>query len=140
MSQTTFTRYHPDTGKIHSKANCHVSDYLANVGLYPSLAVVDQDCDLDADYVDLTAEPIVRRRPTVPGFDKLALSADGVDAAILSLPVPFVITVDGVPHAVDTPDDAGLYAVTIDSAMPATYAVTVEAWPYQPYTAEIVAS
>lgn len=135
--RTYFTRYDPATGCIHSKGECHASDYPLNAGLYTGMAVVAQDCELGIDYVSLDA---VRRRPTVPGFDKLAITADGVDAAALSLPVPFVITVDGVPHAVDTPDDAGLYAVTIDSAMPATYAVTVEAWPYLPYSVEVVAS
>lgn len=140
MSQAYFTRYDPETGRIHSKTNCHVSDYLANVALYPDLAVVDQDCELGLDYVDLTAEPIVRRRPINPGFGKTRITADGVDSAKLSLPSPFVITVDGVSHAVSTPDDAGHYTVTIDSDMPASYAVAVEAWPFQPYTAEIVAT
>jgi len=140
MSQTTFTRYDPATGRIHSKTNCHVSDYLANVAIHPELAVVDQDCDLERDYVDLTAGPIVQRRPTMPGFDKIAITADGADSATLSLPVPFVVTVDGVPHAVNTLDEAGRYTVGIDSDMPANYAVAVEAWPYLSYSAEIVAS
>jgi hypothetical protein len=140
MSQTTFTRYHPDTGEIHSKTNCHHSDYLANVGLYPDMAVVDQDCDLDLDYVNLTAEPLVTRRPALPGFDKLAIAADDVDEARLALAEPFAVEIDGQTYQVDEADGDGNYVLTLTSAMPATYKVSVKHFPYLDFEAEITAT
>lgn len=138
MQHTHFCRYDLSTGRPFNAGHCSVPDYLLQT--LPGSGLIDQPCDLSLDYVDLTGEPYIRRRPTIAGFDKLGIVADGVDAATLSLPIPFVITVDGVSHVVNTADDVGAYTVTLDSAMPASYAVTVEAWPYLDYKAEIVAS
>lgn len=140
MSQTHFTRYDPATGKIHSKVNCHHSDYLANVELYPDFAVVDQDCDLDLDYVDLTGEPYVRRRPVLAGFSKLAIAADDTDETVLVLPEPFTAEIDSKSYLIDDPNVAGVYALALTSPMPATYKVSVKHFPYLDYEAEIVAS
>ena len=141
MSHTSFTRYDPATGRIHSKVNCHHSFYLINVGLYPDLAVVDQDSDLDLDYVDLTGDEImVRRRPVLAGFDKLLIAADDTAAATLHLPEPFTAEIDGTEYRIDEPNAAGVYELAITSAMPATYKVAIRHFPYLDFETEITAS
>lgn len=74
-------------------------------------------------------------RPQLAGFDRLAIAADGMDAATLAgLPEGAQAWVDDVPCAI--PPDGTL---RIAATMPATYSVRVIAWPYQDYHAEIVA-
>lgn len=72
-------------------------------------------------------------RPTNPGFNKTEITADGSDAAILSLGTPFAAVIDGAPHSIAD----GVLEIT--SELPATYRVRVEAFPFLDYVAEIVA-
>lgn len=78
-------------------------------------------------------------RPVL-AFDKLAISADDTDAAVLSLTVPFEAEIDGQVFQIDEADGAGDYVLELSSPMPATYRVRVRLWPYQDYDAEVVAT
>lgn len=73
-------------------------------------------------------------RPTLIGFDKLAITADGIDTATLALGEPFTATIDGVSHEISDG------VLEIASEMPATYRVVIRHWPYRDFEAEIVAS
>ena len=130
---THFTRYDPQTGRIHSQGECHVSDYLLQGAIYPDLGLIDQRSDLDLDYVDLAAEPWVRRRPAM-AFDRLEIAADDQDAAVLDIGRPFVAVIDGTAYGVE----GGRLELT--SAMPATYKVSVTLWPFIDYEAEVAAA
>ena len=141
--RTYLTRYEldaPRKGRIHSRVECHASDWLVNADLYPDLGALPQDCDPDADYVDLEGIPVVQPRPALAGFDKLEIVADGEDAATLAAPVPFVATIDGEPYDVAEPNSAGVYTLAVAVDVAATYSVRVEAWPFLPYEAEITAT
>lgn len=140
MSQA-YARYDPATGRIHSKLNCHPSEFAANAALYPDLATVEGECDLDLDHVDIAADPpAVVPRPTLAGFDKLAIAADGIDEAVLELDRPFRITIDGETLEIDEPEAGGAYVIGLATTLPATWTVRVEAWPALPYETEVVAS
>jgi hypothetical protein len=77
-------------------------------------------------------EGVLTERPAV-AFDKTTIAADCVDTATLAIPGRFTVTVDGVEHAVED-------VVEIASAMPATYRVTVDHFPWLPIDVEIVAA
>ena len=66
-------------------------------------------------------------------FDKLAIAADGEDAAVLAIPGPFTATVDGIEYAVEG-------SLEVASAMPATYRVEIDHFPYLALDVEIVAA
>lgn len=77
---------------------------------------------------------VITPRPANPGFDKVEIVADGADVATMSLGYVFAAIVDGVRHEIAD----GTLEIT--SELPATYRVSVEAFPLLPYAAEIVAS
>lgn len=96
--------------------------------------------DVQAIETDLHADPrlayvvdgAVVARPELPAFDKLAIRADGEDAASLVLPEPMIVAIDGVPHG---PTDR----IEIASPMAATYRVAIAHFPYRDFAADIVA-
>lgn len=98
--------------------------------------VVTEEANGRTHYVSggvLTARPALT-------FNKLAIDADDVDAAVLSLTVPFEAEIDGQVFQIDEADGAGDYVLELSSPMPATYRVRVRLWPYQDYDAEVVAT
>ena len=74
---------------------------------------------------------VLTPRP-VASFDKTTIAADGVDVAVLEMPGPFTVTIDGIEHAVAD-------RLEIASDMPATYRVEVDHFPYLAIDVEIVA-
>lgn len=87
-------------------------------------------------YVDGSGEePVVTERPTLAGFDKLEIVADGIDeAVILGLPDPATVRVDG--EAIEA--TGGEFRFAADVA--GEYAVTIDAFPYLPYAVTITAT
>lgn len=77
-------------------------------------------------------------RPAFAGFDKTTIQADGVDTAKLAdLPEGQVVEVDGERLVVED----GVLELTAD--VPDVYRVVIkdaDAFPYQPFEAEIVAT
>jgi hypothetical protein len=76
----------------------------------------------------------VAERPVIAGFDTLAIAADDTDVATLDLEEPFTAVIDGVEYEVAT----GL--LELASPMPASYTVVITHWPYQDFTATVVAT
>lgn len=75
-------------------------------------------------------------RPAPPSFDKTAIVADGVDAAVLEHDSPFSIWIDGELHEITEAP----YRVELTADVPSTYQVRVEAFPTLPLQTEVVAS
>lgn len=134
------TFYDGQSGRISVRLDCHESERDGNVALYPGLSVLDADSDPETDYVDLEGVPAVKPRPELPGFDRLAIDADGEDAAVLALAGPFKATIDGTEYEIATPGEDGLFRLFLAADVPAVYSVQVEAWPYLPYSAEVTAT
>ena len=78
-------------------------------------------------------------RPALAGFDRLTIAAGGDDVARLAVDRPFRITIDGEATDVTEPTDAGLYVMDLGAVVPAEYHVTVDCWPYLPYSAVVLA-
>lgn len=82
-----------------------------------------RDYDQSSGYV---ADGQVVPRPTLPGFDKTRISADGRDVACLSgLPDPCVVDIDGSLHSV-----AGS-RLELTAGYPGTYRIVIDHWPYR---------
>lgn len=88
--------------------------------------------DLLAVYV---ADGAVTKRPSIVAtVTKASIAADGKDKAVISrLPRPCTILIDGVPVT----RKGG--ALTLTSDMPGDYRISVDQWPYLPWSVEIVA-
>jgi hypothetical protein len=138
MSMIPYLHYDPTTGALRQRGVCAEPDYPLQA--IDGLATLPGWPDFETDYVDVSAEPhSLAKRPQPAGFDKLAITADGVDAATLTIDVPFVAEIDGVEYPVDSVNDAGVYELALTADTPATYTVKVTAWPYLPLKAEITA-
>ena len=89
--------------------------------------------DLDAYHFDGAA---VQRRAILPiGVSKAVIAADDADEAVITgIPEGATVTVDGVAL-----DGFAGGELVLTSAMPATYTVQVEKWPFLPFEVEIVA-
>jgi hypothetical protein len=136
-----FLRYDPATGRVLGLGNCAEMDYEANRSLVPGDAFLVGHADLDADWVNVAADPPeVQPRPELAGFSKLAIAADGIDEAVLELDRPFSVTIDGDRVEVNEPGESGTYRIALAAMLPATWVVEVEAFPALPYRAEIVAA
>lgn len=128
----TFTIYDPATGEIERvqtdrSGRMTVEDFAA-----AGEAAIETAGDPGAQWV---SGGVVTERPTLPGFDKTSIAADGTDTAKLTgLPIPCTVVVDGDPITVE---DGELW---ISSTTAATYAVEVEAFPFLPYRAEVTAA
>jgi hypothetical protein len=75
---------------------------------------------------------VLTPRPTL-AFGRTTIAADGVDVATLAIPGAFTVTIDGAEYEIED-------VLEIASAMPATYRVEVDHFPYLPLDAEIVAA
>lgn len=74
-------------------------------------------------------------RPSLTGFDKTAILADGADTAILSgLPNPCTILINGQEHIVT----GG--TLELDADYPGTYRVEIRHFPYRDFVQEIIAT
>lgn len=76
---------------------------------------------------------VVTPRPVL-AFDKLEISADDVDVAVLDAGETFTAVIDGIEHTIT----GGL--LEISSPMPASYQISIRLWPYQDFDATVVAS
>ncbi len=143
MIRHHFVRYRTDTGRIvidgtwFSCAEDQVVTQMQHQPLAEGEALIRCGEPAYGDrhrVVGHPDAPALAERPEI-SFDKLEIAADGQDAATLTLPEPFTVEVDGVPHAVDTAP----YTVAIRSTMPAVYRVRVDHWPYRALDVEIIA-
>lgn len=129
----TYALFEIATGRIeHVGASSTLADVVAE-GRRPGHDIVligDASCAPSTHYV---RDDALAPRPACPGFDRVQIRADDIEAARLDLGQPFSALIDGVAHEVED----GVLEIT--SAMPATYMVEVRAWPYQDYDVEIVA-
>lgn len=140
-----FSNYHPASSKtpgaIDCVGYCHPSQIEIQAAPGMGFWSGEDEVDLDLDYFDLTRDPPEpTRRPELPGFDRLAIDADGEDAAVLALAGPFKATIDGTEYEIATPGEDGLFRLFLAADVPAVYSVQVEAWPYLPYSAEVTAT
>ena len=135
-----WARYDPETGRIRGVGNCDHTDYDGNRGMFPGDAFAIGKADLDADYVDIGADPpAITRRPDMPTFDRVLIAAGGDDAAVLAVDRPFTATIDGTAQAVDTADPDGLYRLEFAASIAAEYRVEIDAWPYLPASYTVTA-
>ena len=132
--QTDWTIYDIDTGKVRLAGHCPRSMILLQHRAENEGLVLER-LDNRVSYVDVTADPPRgRNRPTLAGFDRLAIKADNKDAATLNLPIGGIVVVDGVEH--ECPP--GPLVFVADS--PGTYTFSASLFPYLDFAAEVVAS
>jgi hypothetical protein len=97
------------------------------------LAAVDPATQMVGEAVGGAA--MIRARPVLPAFNKTEIVADGTDTArIKRLPFGITVLIDDQPYTLT--DDV----LEITAAMPATYHVVIDVWPYQRYVATITAT
>lgn len=129
---TRFVDYDATTGRIvvaRSMPTEHLGLNPVGVGL--SRLLTESSVDPNIVYVsggELTP------RPTLAGFDKTEIQANGTDVAKLLLPEPMKFKLDGEEAEFPT---AILELVT---DMPASWVIEIDHFPYQKYRAEIVAA
>jgi len=135
---TLLAFHHPDgriwqlhKGPEHQQSN----------GGHPAVLSRDPDLyngEVDDLYVDVATETVRRREPCPGDLDRPKVAADGTDTATISgLPEPCgVEVVSGQTRVRRTVED-GVIEIAVDT--PATYEVTVEAWPHLPTTFRIEA-
>lgn len=129
-AQASFTIYDPATGAIHRSGWCRRGDLEIQVR-DGEAAVFEASAD---DLTQYVLEGEVVNKP-VFAFDKLAISANGLDEAVMTgLPSPITVIIDGTPHEVTG------CTLEIASIMPAVYRVVIIHWPYMPFSAEVVAT
>lgn len=129
-AQASFTIYNPETGAIQRSGWCRRGDL--GLQIRPGeAAVFDQSGNDMTQYV---LDGAIVDRPTF-AVSKTAIAADDLDEAVITgLPDPVTVLVDGVAHEVT----GGTIAIT--AAMPATYRIEIDHWPYMPFNEEVVAS
>lgn len=94
------------------------------------------EADEDLHCVDVSADPAcLDLRPVMPEFSKTTIRADGTDKAVLGLGLVQIerLLISGVAQAVT----GSVVSLTAD--VPATYDVTVKAYPYRDQTVQITA-
>jgi hypothetical protein len=95
------------------------------------------DYDIGTNYVNLTqSPPAITPRPSMPiTQDRTTITADGDEVMTLSgLPIPCTVRIKG--NVYDVPDGVLEWA----TLMPATYPITVEAFPYLNWEGEVTAN
>jgi len=119
----------------------HINGRIANWGFASSTVIDRLAQDIPGELIEGVGRPdthyvangVIVERPSLPAFDKTAIIADDIDMATLVLPEPMDVTIDGTLYpAVGT--------LELSAAMPATYVVEIDHFPYQPLRAEIVAT
>lgn len=114
-----WTLYDPATGRIKYTFEGDEVNAALNAPA-GSTAIPGEFSTLTHYVVDGAIVP----RPALPAWSKTTIVADGTDAAVLNVGVPARVHVDGVLH--DVPDGV----IEIAASVPATYSVTVDAFPY----------
>jgi hypothetical protein len=126
---------HDAAGRIIASGSCPVKDLgLQTAGWGRSdLAVLPTgETSYDPNASMVQAGTVMPRPALAATLDKIAIKADGLDAATLStLPAPTRLLVRG-PHGATTHDVTdGQFVLT--TTWPGTYAIRVlDAWPYLP--------
>ena len=127
MSLSPFTVYDAATGEILRTGFAVEEDAMLQAS-GPGEAVVLETLDAATQYLP---GGVVSSRP-VRAFSKTTIVADGIDVAVLEIPGPFTVIIDGAAYAVED-------SLEIASHMPATYRVEVDHFPYLPIDVEIIA-
>ncbi|MBP0439577.1 hypothetical protein [Tianweitania sediminis] len=85
-------------------------------------------------YFDIEAKRILPRPQLAVQASKPVIVADGLDEAVITgIPAGFPFTIDGAPYTADGEP------IQLRSAMPATYRLAINHFPYVPFEMEIVA-
>ncbi|MGF7174726.1 hypothetical protein [Azospirillum doebereinerae] len=120
--------YDPATGRIAQVAQ--LGQVEADFLKVPGCAALRMPANPQRDWVNITlAEPAVEPRPTLTGFDRTTIAADGMEKASLNgLPVPCAVTIDGIVHTVTTGE------LAISAAYLGEYRIEIDHFPYFPFT------
>jgi hypothetical protein len=129
MTTTHFTQYDPDTGRILA-VGWTATSVFEEMQLQPGTHYLAAESRLAVDYV---LDGQIVERPVLAGFDKTSIAADGIDEAIMVLPEPMTVIIDGVGHALSG-------SVELSADMPATYVIEIDHFPYLPFRTEIAAT
>jgi hypothetical protein len=128
----TYTIYDNATGAIARLRN-GPEETLALQYDALSMSAVEAYCDVQTDYVDLSG-PSVQPKPDMPAsIDKTSIAADGVDAAVMTLPttepngtaISVWVLVEGQRYEVSD----GVFEFTIDT--PGEYAIRCQGTNYK---------
>lgn len=84
--------------------------------------------DFNMDYFDGMT---VRRRPEFPAEITSLNAVIGDEVVISSIPSPTTMTIEGSEHVITDG------SVTLISDVPAKYSISVDQWPYLPWSVEI---
>lgn len=129
MTTTHFTQYDPDTGRILA-VGWTATSVFEEMQLQPDTHYLGVKSHMGADYV---LDGQIVERPTLPGFGKTTIIADDTDMAMLVLPVPMDVTIDGVLYP-------AVEMLELTAAMPAAYKVSIRHFPYRDFDVEITAN
>lgn len=123
-----FLVYQEGTGRIVGSGWCAPADVENQAR--PGCRVLPFAADPAAAYVDLVADPpAVLTRPVLSGFARTTVAVGEVVG--MDVPDPCEVAIDGVSHTVT----GGRLEVA--PVHPGVYVVTVDAFPYHPFRAEI---
>ena len=128
MTTAPFTVYDTITGEVLRTGRASEDDALLQASGANEAVLLDT---LDAETQYLPGGTITNR--PVAAFTKTTIAASGADVALLEIPGPFIVTIDGGAYEVED-------SVEIASDMAATYAVRIDHFPYRPIDVDIVAS
>jgi len=125
VTTAPFTVYDTITGEVLRTGRASEDDALLQA------SGANEAVLLDAETQYLPGGTITNR--PVAAFTKTTIAASGADVALLEIPGPFIVTIDGGAYEVED-------SVEIASDMAATYAVRIDHFPYRPIDVDIVAS
>lgn len=116
--------YELGTGRILRSGLCpqNMVEHQAQAG---EIAVESEDDGID-DSLQYVVDGAIVMRPSLPGFDKTTITADGEDAATMTVPVGSHVEIVAVASGVC---EDGIVEITAD--LPDSYTVRVtDCWPY----------
>lgn len=125
---TNFLVFDPNSGRITQYGNTDEAAAQYMKSQNPNM-IIGYIADMETDYV---FNGSVRPRPSLLGFEKTEIVANGQDAAIMTLPEPMEVVIDENVYQIEN-------VLEIVSDMPATYKVEIKHFPYLDFEAEIVA-
>lgn len=116
--------YEPGTGRILRSGMCP-QNMVEQQAQDDEIAVESEDDGID-DSLQYVVDGEIVMRPTLPGFDKTTITADGEDAATMIVPIGSHVEIVGVASGVC---EDGEVEITAD--LPDTYTVRItNCWPY----------
>jgi hypothetical protein len=124
--------YETATGKVRWNTECPEEMASAQSTGVSGLAQITVEAPVNGRTHRIVSG-VATARPVL-AFNKLAITADDVDAATLTVGETFTATIDGVDHVIT----GGV--LTITSPMAGSYTVEIRHWPHQDFTATVVAS